>query len=343
MDNEKNYYDILGITDKEKALKGEEFKKAVKKRYYKLSKEYHPDMQNDKSETEKNEAAEKFKDINEAYDVLSDDEKREHYDNPMAPPSIEDFWFRREGPQKGRNIRINVEVSMVDCIYGATKRISYTKPTKCKRCNGSGIDLTKKAEVCPSCNGTGGQKFRQGFSQMFISCNHCGGSGRIHKPCPECGGQGFVPKKEEVTLDIPKGVDEGDSAEFVGMGHESHNGGPNGDLYIVYVIENASVKDGRVFERCGKDLSTPLTVDYLDLLTGCKKEITLIDGKKIEISVKECCKPGSSLRISGKGLPRRDGSDGDLYCVVNVEMPKSISEGAAETIGKLKEQFKNAI
>ena len=216
MTERKDYYKILGITDAEKKLQGNDFVDVVKTKYRKLALKLHPDKQQGKSDKERSEAEEKFKEVSEAYDVLSDQQKRQEYDNPMSGfggfggfggfdpfDMMSEFGFgsRNRGPIKGQNMRIKINVSLLELYNGVTRKIKYNRNGICKKCGGSGKTSNTRVEKCPHCNGTGQFVTRNGFVQTITTCPNCGGKGTwLVNPCTECHGNGL--SVEEVELEI---------------------------------------------------------------------------------------------------------------------------------------------
>lgn len=338
MGDRKDYYGILGITGDERKLPPEEFKKVLKKKYYTLSKEYHPDTQNGKSKEEQEKASEKFKDVNEAYETLSDDKKRNEYDNP--PMSIYDMFMGRRGPIKGQSLKLRIQLSMLECQEGCHKTVLYGRSVKCGTCGGDGIDRTKEVNKCPKCNGSGMFTSRQGNMIYQSTCGMCGGRGISYTECPSCNGNGMMNVKESVTFDVPRGVEDGDYEVRSGEGCESIEGGDNGDLYLIYTVNDMEVAgNGKILKRDGKDIHTDVDVNYTELLGGCKKVVETVGGKKLEIDIKECSNPYGKVRIVGKGLPRRDGTNGNLYCSLKVVMPERLNDKARKKLEELSDEL----
>ena len=358
MSERKDYYNILGITDEEKKLQGKEFEQVLKKKYRILCKELHPDKQHGKSDKEKADAEERFKEVSEAYEVLSDEKKRQEYDNPMSGfggfggfggfdpfDMMNGFGFGgRQEPRvnKGQTMRIVVGVSLEDLYNGVTKTIKYNRQGTCKTCGGNGKSANTRIETCPHCGGTGQLFSRNGFMQTITTCPHCKGKGsKMVNPCPHCNGTGL--EKEEVQLDItiPKGVQEGFQLIAQGKGCAPLNGdGIFGDLLIV-IKEN----DHETFERNGNDLYFDLNVPIVDAMLGCNIEVTTIDGKRLTTKISSLIEEGTHIRFANKGMPiyGKNNQFGSMIGIIRLTMPKSLNKEEREILEQLKdkEHFKN--
>lgn len=351
----KDYYKILGLDESDKKLPFEEFKKKLKANYKKLAIQYHPDKQQGKSEQEAKTAEEKFKEIGEAYSVLSDEEKKKQYDNPnsgfkfdgfggfSAFKDMEDimaefgFGSKRKSnqPKKGQDMRIVIDISLEDAFNGVTKKIKYNRNTVCKDCKGSGKTQESRVEDCSHCGGTGKLFKNYGGWQQITTCPFCGGNGKIVKnPCKSCGGNGVVVSQSTIEITIPKGVKEGDQIVMNGMGGEVPNG-INGDLYaVIRLVEHEK------FVRNGDDLYFELNIPVVDAILGCDISIKTIDGKTLSTKIKQGTKEGSKIRLSRKGMPiyGREGSFGDLYGVVKLEIPSKLNDDEIELLKTLREK-----
>ena len=360
----KNYYSILGVTDDEKKLKGKEFEKVIKPKFRKLAMEYHPDKQQGKTDSEKKEAEEKFKEISEAYEILSNEDKRNKYDNPMFGSDNSTFDFggmgfedimshfgdfnfgfggdtRRNRVKKGSSQRITIRLSLNEVYNGCEKKIRYRRFDRCKECNGKGTTSKSKIETCNHCGGTGTVYRQSGSWQQFSTCPHCNGKGTILKnPCPHCKGNGIVETTNEITISIPKGVDEDNQQVYRGMGNAPLNcDGEYGDLIVYFSIEKSSE-----YERYGSTLVRTLDINVVDALLGSVVEITTIDGKKISTKIPNGVETGTQLRFSGKGLPilNNEGKYGDMIVSLKLTVPNSLTEKEKELLSELKkcENFK---
>lgn len=358
MAENKNYYSVLGL---DKNASDSDIKKA----YRKMAAKYHPDKFATKSEQEKKEAEEKFKEINEANSVLSDPDKKRNYDqfgdpnghsmnggfdpfSDMDPFGMGGFGFgnrfkQKQQVDKGENIEVVVEVTLEEVLKGVNKTISFNKKVACTHCKGTG-NTSGKLDTCPHCNGTGRlrQMKQEGYMTMINEtvCPHCHGSGKISNgpKCNSCNGKGYETKKIEKTISIPKGVETGMATQAAGEGSDSLRGGINGDLIIIFkVIEHP------VFKRNGNDLVMNLELTLEEAWCGSKKEITCLDGSKINVTIPELTQYGKVLRVPNKGLVPLENKyysngNGSLYLQVSYKTPKTISKKQKEL---LHEFYKN--
>lgn len=359
----KNYYEILGISENDKNLPFDKFKDVLKKKYRDSSKKYHPDLQQGKSDTEKKQAEEKFKDINEAYQVLSDSEKKQRYDmfgtadgGGFQGPGNDDLMnmFRhmhndlfRGGfggspfgqPQvvNGTDCRIKVECTLEDVYNGISKTYKYHRKGKCPDCGGTG-SKSHKIGVCPHCNGTGmnQQMFSQGgFTQIIQSpCEHCNGTGKLNTdPCHKCNGTGLIDIDETVTIEIPKNARDGSQMVMRGKG----NGAPNGEGTPGNLIVLFRIKKHDIFGVCdnGYDLYCKTNVSVLDCITGCESEIKCLDGTKTKITIPQGTRENDKVIVKGKGMPKSYGN-GDMLVYINQVMPKTLSNAEKKVLEELK-------
>lgn len=348
----KNYYEILGV--EKNASKDE-----IKKSYKKLALKLHPDRQQGKSDSEKKEAEDKFKEVAEAYSVLSDDKKRAEYDNPSSNFKFDgfggsgfddfmkgfgfDFNFNPFGGNKGQkrvvkgqSIRISLNVSLEDIYNGVEKNIKYKRMDKCPTCGGSGKGHNSRIETCSHCGGTG-QLFQQnGFVQTITTCPYCKGKGTILiNPCTTCNGDGIVPTDNTVKINIPKGAIHGVQLTMKGQGNAPLNcDGIYGDLLMV-INEMPHNK----FERNGNDLYFELSIPIIDGMLGCNVEVDTIDGKKLSTKIPQGTEDGNQIRFGGKGMPiMNDNGYGNMIGVIKLKMPKTLSETEIQMLKQLKEQ-----
>ncbi len=323
----KNYYEILGVN--ENSTQDE-----IKKSYRKLAVKYHPDKNpNDKS------AEEKFKEISEAYDTLSDTNKKSQYDNSRKFGNMDNmfqyFEFNNGGMRrptiKGQDLRINIELTLEEIFSGMTKTIRYNRKSACNSCQGTG----GKQDTCSNCKGTGTTRVvqRSSFGMTHISmglCNNCKGTGKIVvDPCKTCSGEGCLNTEEVLDVNIPEGVFDGMSFIRQGYGNHILNGTP-GDLLLTI-----SEKHNEDFFRDNLDLHTNVSLSYPELILGVEKDIKTIDGK-IKIKIPERSKPNDILRIRQKGM-KMNGNRGDLMLSINLEMPNVVTDEYKEVLEKLKE------
>lgn len=351
MEDRKDYYKILELTEEDKKLPKEEFLAKVSKNFKKLAIKYHPDRNKGNKEAE-----EKFKEVNEANQVLSDyDGKKAEYDNPMSQFSfnggmdMEDIinHFRNMGfgedfnpfgghqqmRQKGTNIQGSVEVTLEEVLHGTEKTVRYTRQKVCHTCHGSGKDGKSEEAVCPHCHGTGFISERHGYMVMRSTCPYCHGVGKyIKNPCSTCGGSGLEAEKVTKTIKIPAGVMNGMAFNLEGWGNEvPGNGNIPGDLHIV--IREA--EDNR-FVRDGNRLFMRVNVGVLDAIIGTKKRIRTLSGKKIDLTIPPGSEEVRRLVVNGYGLPDMNtGVMGDLICVVHLVMPVTVDSEERKKIEKL--------
>ena len=360
MAEKRDYYEVLGI---QKGASEDEIKKAYKK----LARKYHPDMNpGDK------EAEEKFKEVNEANEVLSDPEKKARYDQfgfAGVDPNYGagaggaggfgggfDFgdlgdifgsFFgggfgggqRRNpnAPQRGESIRASVSVSFTDAAFGCEKSVTLERSEMCGICKGNGCAPGTTPEVCPDCHGTGTvQVRRQTPMGVFASngpCRKCGGTGRlIHQPCPDCRGGGTVRKRKTIQVTIPAGIDHGQTISLRGQGNAGKNGGPAGDLLITVMVQPHDL-----FRRDGVDVFCEAPITFTQAVLGAELEIPTIDGK-VKYSIPEGTQTGTVFRLKGKGIPVLNGRGrGDQYVTVTIETPRNLNKEQKEALRKFSE------
>ncbi len=353
MSTAKEYYQVLGV---ERTASEDEIKRAYKK----LAFQYHPDRNPDSREAE-----EKFKDIAEAYAVLSDPEKRRLYDAygheglrgaGMSPgfSSVEDifssfgsifedlFGFgmggrgRRRGRGRGADLRLQMEISLAEAVSGLEREITVPRLSTCPECQGSRAAPGSSPRTCPACRGSGQQVLQHGFFTMSTPCQRCGGSGEfLDRPCPRCRGAGRIEEEHKVVVTIPPGVDDGTRLRLAGEGEAGPPGGASGDLYV-----DLRVLDHPRFERDGVTLHTEAEVDFVKAILGGEIEVELIEGKKT-VSVPRGTQPGDTLVIPGEGVPylRRPGR-GDLVVHLKVTLPKKLSGEQEELLRRYAELSK---
>ncbi len=359
MAEKRDYYEVLGI---QKGASEDEIKKAYKK----LARKYHPDMNpGDK------EAEEKFKEVNEANEVLSDPEKKARYDQfgfAGVDPNYGagagggaygggfDFgdlgdifgsFFgggfgggqRRNpnAPQRGESIRASVSVSFTEAAFGCEKSVTLERSEQCPTCKGNGCAPGTTPEICPDCHGTGTvQTRRQTPMGVFASngpCRKCGGTGRlIHQPCPVCRGTGAVRKRKTIKVTIPAGIDHGQTISLRGQGNAGKNGGPAGDLLITVMVQ-----PHELFRRDGVDVFCEAPITFTQAVLGAELEIPTIDGK-VKYSIPEGTQTGTVFRLKGKGIPVLNGRGrGDQYVTVTIETPRNLNKEQKEALRKFSE------
>lgn len=350
MAEKRDYYEVLGVEKSADAA-------TIKRAYYKLAKKYHPDANpGDKV------AEEKFKEVNEAYEVLSDADKRAKYDqyghaafDPAMGGGGEGGGFggfggfgdfgdlgdilggmfggafgggrRRNGPQQGEDIGVNVSISFEEAAFGVKKDITYNRICRCPDCRGSGAAPGTQAETCSVCRGSGQVKRVQRMGGMAFQstapCEACRGTGKIIKtPCSRCRGSGMIRENKKLTVSIPAGIDNGERIALRGQGCDGKNGGPTGDLIIA-----VSVKPHAVFERRGVTLTCDVPLTVAEATLGAEIEVPTLEGNA-KYTIPEGTQSGTTFTLRGKGIPYINNANrrGDLVFRVNVEIPKGLND-----------------
>lgn len=357
MEQKKDYYKILELTEEDKKLPQDEFVKKAKKNYRRLSIKYHPDKnQGDKA------AEEKFKDVVEAWDVLSDEKKRSEYDNPMSnfsfsggmsmddimrhfnmdfgdfPPFGNSSRQQYYQPQKGSVIRGSVSITLEDILNGCQKKIRFKKQKVCHSCSGTGRGPHTTEEICPMCHGTGmsvqAKQTPFGYIQTRTTCSHCHGAGKIVKnPCPTCNGTGYETETIEQIVTLPKGVKNGMAFTVEKVGNEVV-GGETGDV-VISIVEQSHEH----FTREGNNLRTSITIDAIDAILGVKKKIKTLSGSSLEVDIHAGVQEGSEITIQGQGLPELNATSyGNLICKIHISIPTNISDKQKKLLEKFKKE-----
>jgi molecular chaperone DnaJ len=343
--SKRDYYEILGVDRNADEA-------TLKKAYRKLAMKYHPDRNPDNKEAEQ-----KFKEINEAYEVLSDKEKRSMYDqfghagvngNGQGGFSggfsgfggFEDIFGdifdmfgggfssgkRKNRPQKGPDIKVQVDLSFKDAAFGIEKDIEVSRYEECKKCHGTGAKPGTNKRTCHKCGGTGEVRYTQrtplGSFVNVRTCDACHGEGTIiDKPCEECNGQGNVRKRRKISVKIPAGVDNGSVITLRGEGDPGIKGGPPGDLYIV-----VRVIPHKIFKRDGYDIICEIPITFVQAALGDEIVVPTLDGK-VKYNIPEGTQSGTVFRLKGKGVHVLNGNGrGDQYVKVVVDIPKRLNE-----------------
>ena len=349
----KDYYDILGVN---KSASKVEIKKAYRTTAFK----YHPDKNpGDKA------AEEKFKEASEAYSVLSDDKKKANYDQfghaafegggggggfsgfdtSSFSDIFEDFFSdftgsssrgsgRRSSGNRGNDLRYDVSISLEDAYKGLDKKILYTTYKKCNSCKGSGAEPGSKPVECDYCDGRGKVRSNQGFFTVQQTCPQCDGYGEtISKACTTCRGNGKVQSEENVSVKIPKGVDDGTRIRLAGKGEAGSKAAGNGDLYLFISVQNHSL-----FKRSEENLFFELPIGFADAALGVTIEVPCIDGSKVKVKIPAGTQYGKQLRLKEKGMPiLKRNSYGDLYIRIIPEVPVSLTKRQKEILEEFKE------
>ena len=341
---DRDYYEVLSIS---RSASDNEIKKA----YRKLAMKYHPDRNPDDKEAE-----ESFKQATEAYEVLSDGQKRQIYDaygheglksRGYQGPDFEDIFSSfgdifgdifgfgradgrrsRQGPIRGSDLRYDLSVSFMDAVHGISKDIEIERPDTCWTCEGTGLRPGHKPEICQTCQGRGQVVRAQGFFRMSTTCPHCRGEGEIIKdPCNDCDGIGLVKNKKKVSLRIPAGIDTGAKMRLRGNGEGGRKGGPAGDLYVIIHVE-----PHEFFQREGDLIYCryPLAMDQATL--GCKPEVPTIHGEK-KLAIPKGTQSGQTFTLKNEGVPHLRGSGrGDMIVEVQVVTPTKLSKKQKELL-----------
>ncbi|QOR65587.1 molecular chaperone DnaJ [Cytobacillus suaedae] len=338
--SKRDYYEVLGVS---KSASKDEIKKA----YRKLSKQYHPDI--NKAE----DAAEKFKEVKEAYEVLSDDQKRSHYDQfGHTDPNqgfggfgggdfgggfgFEDIFSsifggggrRRDpnAPRQGADLQYTMTLKFEDAVFGKETDIEIPREETCDTCDGSGAKPGTKASTCSHCNGSGQLNVEQNtpFGRIVNRrvCNHCNGTGKsIPHKCSTCGGSGKVKKRKKIHIKIPAGVDDGQQLRVAGQGEPGVNGGPPGDLYVVF-----QVRGHEFFERDGDDIYCEMPLTFAQAALGDEVEVPTLHGK-VKLKIPAGTQTGTKFRLRGKGVQNVRGyGQGDQHIQIRVITPTKLTE-----------------
>lgn len=340
--SKRDYYEVLGVS---KSASKDEIKKA----YRKLSKKFHPDINKEP------DAAEKFKEVKEAYEILSDDQKRAHYDQfGHTDPNqgfgggggdfggfggFEDIFNtffggggsgsrRRDpnAPRQGADLQYTMTISFEEAAFGKETDIEIPREETCDTCHGSGAKPGTKPETCEHCHGTGQLNVEQNtpFGKIVNRrvCNYCNGTGKeIKQKCSTCGGKGKVKKRRKIHVKIPAGIDDGQQLRMAGQGEAGTNGGPAGDLYIVF-----HVREHEFFERDGDDIYCEMPINFVQAALGDEIEVPTLHGK-VKLKVPAGTQTGTKFRLKGKGVPNVRGYGvGDQHILVRILTPTKLTD-----------------
>ena len=353
--SKRDYYEVLdverGTSDKD-----------IKRAYRRMAMKYHPDRNPDDKAAE-----DQFKEVNEAFEVLSDPQKRSAYDqyghagvDPNMGAGAGGFGGaggfsdifgdvfgdifggaggggRANSVQRGADLRYSLDLALEEAVRGCNKEIRIPTLVECKSCLGSGAKKGTRPTTCGTCAGHGQVRMQQGFFSVQQPCPDCHGSGKIVKdPCRDCHGHGRVKEYKTLAVKIPAGVDTGDRIRLAGEGETGTNGGPAGDLYVqVEVAEHA------IFQRDGKHLYCDVPISFVDAALGGELEVPTLDGR-VKLKIPEETQTGKLFRLRGKGVtPVRGGSSGDLMCRVTVETPVNLTRRQKELLEELQETFES--
>ena len=332
----RDYYEVLGVARDVDV-------KELKKAYRRVAMKFHPDRNPDDAEAE-----EKFKEASEAYEVLSDDQKRAAYDQ-FGHAGVEgaaggggggnysnfsdifgdvfgDIFGGgggrgRGGPARGSDLRYTLDLDLEDAVRGTTVKIKVPTLVGCEVCDGSGSKKGSQPTVCTTCGGHGQVRMQQGFFSVQQTCPNCNGKGKIvSDPCTSCHGRGRKEETKTLSVKVPPGVDSGDRIRLSGEGEAGMDGGPAGDLYV-----QMAIRPHAIFERDGNNLYCEVPISFVDAALGGELEVPTLDGR-VKLKVPEGTQTGKLFRLRGKGVvPVRGGATGDLLCRVLVETPVNLT------------------
>ncbi len=345
MADKRDYYEVLGI---QKGASEDEIKKA----YRKMAKQYHPDLHPGDKEAEAN-----FKEVNEAYSVLSDADKKARYDqygHAGVDPNMGGGGFgsgfggfdfgdigdifgsffgggsssrgrSKNAPQRGQDIEVELTISFEESAFGCKKDVSFKRIEKCPDCSGSGAQKGTTAETCSTCHGTGQVKVTQrtpfGVMQSSRACESCRGTGKIIKtPCTNCRGTGYIRVSKTIEVSVPEGISDGQRISLRGEGDHGRNGGPSGDL-LIYI----NVRPHRIFERGGNNLYCEIPISFTEAALGATIKVPTLEDD-VEFVIPEGTQNGTAFRVRGKGMPsvRNPKNKGDIEFTVAIEVPRNL-------------------
>ncbi|MBE0454750.1 MAG: molecular chaperone DnaJ [Chromatiales bacterium] len=351
--SKRDYYEVLGVA---KNASEAEIKKAFKK----LAMKFHPDRNPDNKDAE-----DKFKEAKEAYDVLSDAQKRTAYDqfghdaisgmggaqggygagagagsfSDIFGDVFGDIFGGRGGAgqrvYRGSDLRYNLELGLEEAVNGTTVKIRVPTLVSCEACNGSGAKKGSSPSTCPTCQGHGQVRMQQGFFSLQQSCPRCHGSGKIiTDPCNSCHGEGRVEKQKTLSVKVPPGVDNGDRIRLSGEGEAGENGGPAGDLYV-----QINVREHPIFKRQGNDLHCEVPISFTTAALGGELDVPTLNGR-VKLKVPAESQSGKLFRLRGKGVTSvRGGQQGDLLCRIMVETPVNLTARQKELLREFEESM----
>ena len=351
MADKRDYYEVLGV---KKDATADEIKKAFRK----LTKENHPDLHpGDKA------CEERFKEANEAYEVLSDEEKRRKYDQYGHAAFDPNAGFGGGGfgdfsgfggfgdifsdifggfggstrsnpnaPRRGENVRATANISFEEAAFGCKKQVIIAKVESCADCKGTGCAPGTTPEICPDCKGTGSVTVNQrtpfGVMQSSSPCSKCRGSGKIiHQPCKTCRGMGKIRRSHKLTVKVPAGIDDGQAIPIAGAGNAGANGGPAGDLLVGVIV-----RPHPIFEREGTSVYMEQEISYAQAVLGAEVEVPTLDGK-VKLNIPEGTQPGAVFRMRGRGIPSlRGGGRGDQFVSIKMTVPRNLTGSQKELL-----------
>jgi len=345
----QDFYELLGVS---RTASADDIKKAFRK----LAMQHHPDRNSGNKDAER-----RFKDVNHAYDILKDPEKRAAYDRygaaafeggagPNGPGGFQgqgfdfgsvfgDIFDEMFGGTRGRpggrtdtrgqDLRFNLEITLEQAYSGTEATVRVPSSVACETCHGSGAEPGSKPQQCPTCHGRGRLRAQQGFFTVERTCHTCHGAGQvIDKPCRACAGQGRVRRDKTLKVTIPAGVEDGTRIRLTGEGEAGTRGGPAGDLYVFL-----SVRRHQLFEREGADVHCRVPISMVQATLGAGIEVPTLDGKMARINIPAGAQGGHQFRMRGKGMPVvRSTQRGDMYIEINVETPTNLTAKQKELL-----------
>jgi molecular chaperone DnaJ len=341
--SKRDYYEVLGVSN-------DASDRDIKKAYRRMAMKYHPDRNPDSKEGE-----EQFKEVSEAYEILSDSQKKSAYDqyghagvDPNRAAGAGGGGFgdvfgdvfgdifggggqggrRRSRVQRGADLRYTLELDLEEAVKGCEKQIRIPTLAACKPCGGTGAKPGSKPQQCGTCGGIGQVRMQQGFFSVQQTCPACHGEGtHIPDPCQSCRGQGRIEQTKTLSVKIPPGVDTGDRIRLAGEGEAGMHGGPVGDLFV-----QVSVREHSIFQRDGRHLLCDVPISFVDAALGGELEVPTLNGR-VKLKVPTETQSGKLFRLRGKGVaPVRGGAPGDLMCRVVVETPVNLSREQKEVL-----------
>ncbi|MET3682461.1 molecular chaperone DnaJ [Alkalibacillus flavidus] len=345
--SKRDYYEVLGVS--QDASKDE-----IKKAYRKLARQYHPDV------SEEENADEKFKEAKEAYETLSDDQKRQQYDRFGHAggqqgqggfgaegfgdfSDIFDMFFggggRRDpnAPRQGQDLQYTMEIDFEEAVFGKETTIQIPKDEDCETCDGSGAKPGSNVSTCSHCGGSGQMNVEQNtpFGRVVNRrvCQHCSGTGQfVEEKCSTCGGDGKVRKHQKIDINIPGGIEDGQQIRVTGQGRAGVNGGPPGDLFVL-----VRVKRHEFFERDGDDILCEIPITFTQAALGDELEVPTVHGR-VKLKIPAGTQTGTHFRLKGKGAPNVHGyGQGDQHILVKVMVPKNLNDRQKELLREFHE------
>ena len=346
--SKRDFYETLGV---DRTASDDELKKA----YRKLARQYHPDLQTDAHQKKASE--EKFKEVNEAYEHLSDQDKRKRYDmfghaGTQAGGGFEGFDFGRGGgfgdvfndifedffggqrggtrAERGNDLQYNLEITFEESVYGKEAKLKIPRWESCNDCKGTGAKSASSVKICPSCKGAGQIRLQQGFFSVSRPCGQCEGAGKIiTEPCPTCQGRQRVYRERTIAVHIPAGIETGMRLRLSNEGEHGVNSGPPGDLYVAI-----TVKPHPVFQRKGNDIVCDVPINFVTAVLGGKIEVPTLKGTTV-MKVPAGTQPDKVLRLKGLGIPSlKSQTTGDQLFTIKVQIPTKLTAKQRELLAE---------